>query len=91
MDRDSLCPSLGRATPAGNAFDRATITTATSTLYAYLAACVFGETRHPERQVCIDDDSVDDGTRNIVVKVIEGPEHLDNIKQISARVYERDI
>ena len=86
MDRDSLCPSLGSATSAENTFGRAIITTATSTLYANLAACVFGETRDPERQFCIDD-SIDDGTRNIVVEIIEGPEPVVNIKPISAKVY----
>ena len=70
MDRDSLCPSLGSATPAENAFSRATITTATSTLYANMAACVFGETRHPERQVYFDD-IIDDGARSIVVEIID--------------------
>ena len=70
MDRDSLCPSVGSATPAENAFGRATITTATSTLYANLAACVFGETRHPERQVCFDD-IIDDGARSIVAEIID--------------------
>ena len=70
MDRDSLCPSLGSATSAENAFGRATITTATSTLYANLAACVFRETRHPERQVCFDD-IIDDGARSIVVEIID--------------------
>ena len=69
MERDFLCPSLGSAT----------ITTATSTLYANLAACVFGETRHPEKQVCIDD-IIDDGTRSIVVEIIEGSEPVVNIK-----------
>ena len=79
VDRDFLCPSLVSATPAENAFGRATTSTATSTLYANLAACVFGETRHPERQVCIDD-IIDDGTRNVVVEIIEGPEPVVNIK-----------
>ena len=79
MDRYSSCSSLRSATPAENAFDRATITTATSTLYANLAACVFGETWHPERQVCIDD-IIDDGTHNIVVEIIQGPEPVVNLK-----------
>ena len=79
MDRYSLCPSLGSATPAENAFGRAIITTVTSILYANLAACVFGETMHPEGQVCIDDIFYD-GTHNIVVEIIEGPEPVVIIK-----------
>ena len=69
MDRDSLCPSLGSATPAENAFGRDIFTTATSTLYANLAACV----------LCIDD-IIDDGTHNVVVEIIEGPEPVVHIK-----------
>ena len=60
-----------------HAFGRATITTLTSTLYASLAACVVGETRRPEKQVCIND-IVGYGTQNIVVAIIEGPESVVN-------------
>ena len=85
MDRDSLCPSLGSATPVENAFRRATTTTATSILYASLAACVVRETRRRERQVCINH-IIRNGTQNIVVAIIEGPEPVVNRKWISARV-----
>ena len=86
MDRDSLCSSLGSATPVENAFRRATTTTATSTLYASLAACVFKETRRPKRQVCIND-IIRYVTQNIVVVIIEGPEPVVNRKWISASVW----
>ena len=52
------------------------------TLYANLAACVFGETRHPEKQVCIDN-TIDDGTRSICSrdhqKTIARSQHKMNI------------
>ena len=79
------CIFKGGGAPAETVLGRATFTTAISTLYGSLTACVFGEKRRSERQVGIDD-VVRYGAYDIVVTVIEGPKPVVDRKRISAGV-----
>ena len=75
----------GGGAPVETVLGRATITTATSILYASLTSCVFGEKRHPKRQVNIDD-AIRYGAYDILVTAIEGSKSVVDQKRISTGV-----